>query len=350
MRALIDRKSLIAALQAAKAQVELNTTIAVTTAGKVLVAFDAGVSARIEVPCQSDTAIPGSWSFQAGDLVPVLRKLSSYTFVQLAAPQPGRLVVTAGQTVAAVPAEEEDGIPGPATSRSWDPVAHYDAQDLVKACKRALPFLPKAEDRYGLSCLAFRGGRAISSDGLTLLRQDLSTTETPFTLPPSAVRFLAGLKALGEASVQKSGSRLRVTLQGVVLETKEDFAFGEFPDYRSVIPANPPRCTLTTPRGGLQEALARAGLAGETTRLQYNGTTLQIRTKDFEGRTIDDDLPCDVEGEWLGSDLGVNPTMLLHAVRLLPRKGGRIELHHELGPVVLHVECGLALVMPVRLD
>jgi DNA polymerase III sliding clamp (beta) subunit (PCNA family) len=290
----------------------------------------------------------------------MLRKMSAYTFVQVESEgyAGGRLVVSAGKTIAAISAEEQDGIPGPATTRAWDVVAGFDAKTLSRHMSVCQAFASKDEERHRLNGVAFHDSRCAATDGTVLARMDFEGeqgTLSPFVIPVPAARLLNALRRDGEVKVMREDPhtpRLRWELEGAVVELREPFSFSEFPAYARVLPKYPPACVLEVDRNALREALDRCRLVSKQVLMTLKSEgVLHLESKDYEGGRVDEDIACTytaIRGGWQGP-IGVDPAYLLQAVNHMPRKG-RIEVRGPLAPILIDIEGGLAVVMPVRLD
>lgn len=269
--------------------------------------------------------------------------------------------ITAGRSdfaLRVLPADEFPMLPQPAN----DAVTLASA-DFAAALRQVVPAASSDDSRpilTGVLLAAEEGGlRLVATDSYRLAVRDLPGTtvlaEGQHVLVPSrALQELA--RVVGDAAelTLRLGER-DATFEVGDIRLSTVLIEGEFPNYRSLIPANHPN-RLTVGREALLDAVRRVKLlasqaAATPVRLAMSSDGLELSAVTQDVGQAHEALDAKYEGSEL--TVAFNPEFLLQGVEVTPGDEVRIETVDALKPALVrsgeHPEF-LYLLMPVRVS
>jgi len=327
MKVSATREHLLGPLQSVIGVVErrqtmpiLSNVLLVARSGKLSVT---GTDLEVELVAASDVSVtqPGDVTVPGRKLLDIVRTLPEKTQITLS--REGEKVVLKGGrsrfTLSSLPAAEFPVIE--------DINAQQTLQLTQKDCRRLIDkthFAMAQQDvRYYLNgtLLETDGAtlRAVATDGhrLSLCEAQLGTKGKELQqiiLPRKGVlELLRLLDGDGDMEVTIGTNHVRVQIGEVRFTSK--LIDGKFPEYRRVIPPQPPRI-MTAGRDALRQALQRTSILSNEkyrgVRLTFAPNLLTIQAHNPEQEEAEDQLEVGFEGDEI--EIGFNVTYLLDAL------------------------------------
>ena len=343
----------------------------------VLSSFDYEVSARVETP--ADISEPGVALVSGRLLADIARSLPARP-VEIAT-DGAKVVVTCGSsrfTLLTLPVEDYPTLPempGASGSLRGDAFAAAVAQVSVAAGRDdTLPVLTgvrleieaekitmAATDRYRLAVrdLAWTPEQAgLSAIALVPARTLSDTAKALASADKVTVALASGMTGSGTSGTAGSGEGL-VGFEGAGRRTTSRLLDGEFPKYRSLLPAES-ASVATVETAGLVESVRRVALVAERNtpiRLSFSGGEVTLEAGTGDEAQASESLDSTLTGDDIS--IAFNPTYLLDGLGALDTAYAELRFTASTRPAVLagkdagDAKAGDAyryLLMPVRLS
>lgn len=284
----------------------------------------------------------------------LLRSMAAYTFVQIEETAPTVIRVHAEATEAHVERRAPEDYPE--HPRAEDAGVELPVLAVADALARVLPSVCPDAHRVGLHAVyvepADDAVRFTTTDGSTLVYVDVpgGPLAAALMLPPNVATLLLRIcKGMRAPTLRIGPEQIAVGTSTIVYRQAD----GEFPDYRSVIPRpSDSTCWIEADRALLLAAVQRCSAftddAHKITSFDAVDGTLRLRCRGASGKTLEDDVPCEMQ-DWT---IRVFDAALM--ARMLVAAGGidpvRISGRGELSPHSIDLPNGRGIIMPLRVS
>jgi DNA polymerase-3 subunit beta len=371
MRLRIERANLLKALNHVHRVVERRNTIPILAnvllraegQGLRLKATDLDIEVTETIP--ADVAEGGATTVPAHVIYDIVRKLPEGAQASLeTARDAAQMQIRSGRSRFMLQALPESDFPDLAAGE----LAHrftLPASDLKRLIDKTQFAISTEETRYYLNGIYFH---TIAVDGTTMLRavatdgHRLARVEMPapqgaegmpgIIVPRKAVAEIQKLveDADAQVAVELSGSKIRLTFNGVVLTSK--LIDGTFPDYQRVIPSGNDK-RLTVERDDFAKAVDRVSTIsserGRAVKLALNDGRLTLSVNNPDSGSATEEL--EVEYEATALDIGFNARYLLDITGQLDGDTALFRLADPGSPTLIQDREGasaLYVLMPMR--
>ena len=326
-------------------------------------ATDLDIEVTESVPAMVATA--GTTTIPAHTLYEIVRKLSDGAEVRLETEGADQMLLTSGRSRFHLACLSPDSFPD-LKSGAFTHEFTLPAASLRELIERTQFAISNEETRYylnGIYIHALEVGkepilRAVATDGHRMARAE---TEAPagskgmpgIIVPKKTVsevqKLLEG--AEGDVKVEVSDTKIRFTLNGVVLLSK--LIEGTFPDYERVTPKNNDK-EMNVDRAAFATAVDRVSTiasdrGGKAVKLSMKDGSLELSVTNPDHGTASEELPVAFEPE--SFEIGFNARYLLDIVGQI-RSENAVFLFNDAGSPTLVRESGdaraLYVLMPMR--
>ena len=325
-------------------------------------ATDLDIEVTESVPAMVATA--GTTTVPAHTLYEIVRKLADGAEVRLET-EGEQMLLTSGRSRFHLGCLSPDSFPdlkSGAFSHSFSMPA-ATLRDLIERTQFAIS---NEETRYylnGIYVHTLEAGkemvlRAVATDGHRMARAE---TEAPagsrgmpgIIIPKKTVgevlKLLEG--AEGDVGVEVSDTKIRFTLNGVVLLSK--LIEGTFPDYERVTPKNNDKA-LSVDRASLATAVDRVSTiasdrGGKAVKLSIKDGNLELSVTNPDHGTATEEVPVSFESD--SFEIGFNARYLLDIIGQIKSDNAVFEFKDSGSPTLVHEEDGahaLYVLMPMR--
>ena len=326
-------------------------------------ATDLDIEVTEAVPAMVATA--GTTTVPAYTLYEIVRKLSDGAEVRLETDSAEQMQITSGRSRFHLACLSPDSFPD-LKSGAFSHEFALEAASLRELIERTQFAISNEETRYYLNGIYMHtleaGGttvlRAVATDGHRMARAD---TDAPagaagmpgIIIPKKTVgevqKLLDG--AEGEVGVEISETKIRFTLDGIVLLSK--LIEGTFPDYERVTPKNNDK-QMSVDRASFATAVDRVSTiasdrGGKAVKLAISAGTLELSVTNPDRGTASEEIAVEFEPE--SFEIGFNARYLLDIIAQI-RTENAVFLFNDSGSPTLVREAGdsraLYVLMPMR--
>ena len=326
-------------------------------------ATDLDIEVTESVPAMVATA--GTTTVPAHTLYEIVRKLSDGAEVRLESEGGEQLQLTSGRSRFHLACLSPDSFPD-LKSGAFTHSFALPAPVLRELIERTQFAISNEETRYylnGIYLHALEAGgelilRAVATDGHRMARAETGAPDgcrgMPGVIVPKKTvsevqKLLEG--AEGEVTVEVSDTKIRFSLDGVVLLSK--LIEGTFPDYERVTPKNNDK-EMNVDRAAFATAVDRVSTiasdrGGKAVKLSVKDGQLELSVTNPDHGTASEELPVEFEPD--GFEIGFNARYLLDIVGQI-RSENAVFLFNDAGSPTLVREAGdaraLYVLMPMR--
>jgi DNA polymerase III subunit beta len=371
MKVTLERNHLLKSLGHVHRVVERRNTYPIL-ANVLLKAGDGGIDLRAtdldievteNVPAMVGTA--GATTVPAHTLYEIVRKLSDGAEVRLETEGAEQLLLSSGRSRFHLACLSPDSFPD-LKSGSFSHQFSMPAPSLRELIERTQFAISNEETRYYLNgiylhTLDIGGGtilRAVATDGHRMARAETEAPEGSKGMPGIIIpkktvgevqKLLDG--ADDEVSVEVSDTKIRFTLNGVVLLSK--LIEGTFPDYERVTPKNNDK-EMNVDKASFATAVDRVSTiaserGGKAVKLSVKEGQLELSVTNPDHGTASEELAVSFEPE--SFEIGFNARYLLDIIGQI-RSETAVFLFNDAGSPTLVKESGeakaLYVLMPMR--
>ncbi|HTJ56820.1 MAG TPA: DNA polymerase III subunit beta [Devosiaceae bacterium] len=326
-------------------------------------ATDLDIEVTESVPAMVATA--GTTTVPAHTLYEIIRKLADGAEVRLETEGGEQMQISSGRSRFNLACLSPDSFPD-LKSGSFSQQFSVPAAGLKELIERTQFAISNEETRYYLNgiymhALEVNGVptlRAVATDGHRMARAEIEAPDGSqgmpgIIIPKKTVGEVQKLleSAEGEVLVEVSDSKIRFTLNGVVLLSK--LIEGTFPDYDRVTPKNNDKA-MQVDRGAFATAVDRVSTiasdrGGKAVKLAMRDGQLELSVTNPDHGTATEELPVDFEFE--SFEIGFNARYLLDIIGQI-RTENAVFLFNDAGSPTLVREDGetkaLYVLMPMR--
>ena len=326
-------------------------------------ATDLDIEVTESVPAMVATA--GTTTIPAHTLYEIVRKLSDGAEVRLETEGADQMLLTSGRSRFHLACLSPDSFPD-LKSGAFTHEFTLPAASLRELIERTQFAISNEETRYylnGIYIHAIEVGkeqllRAVATDGHRMARAETEAPEGSKGMPGIIVpkktvsevqKLLEG--AEGDVKVEVSDTKIRFTLNGVVLLSK--LIEGTFPDYERVTPKNNDK-EMNVDRAAFATAVDRVSTiasdrGGKAVKLSVKDGQLELSVTNPDHGTASEELAVEFEPE--SFEIGFNARYLLDIVGQI-RSENAVFLFNDAGSPTLVRESGdaraLYVLMPMR--
>ena len=326
-------------------------------------ATDLDIEVTESVPAMVATA--GTTTIPAHTLYEIVRKLSDGAEVRLETEGADQMLLTSGRSRFHLACLSPDSFPD-LKSGAFTHEFTLPAASLRELIERTQFAISNEETRYylnGIYIHALEVGkepilRAVATDGHRMARAETEAPEGSKGMPGIIVpkktvsevqKLLDG--AEGDVTVEVSDTKIRFTLNGVVLLSK--LIEGTFPDYERVTPKNNDK-EMNVDRAAFATAVDRVSTiasdrGGKAVKLSVKDGQLELSVTNPDHGTASEELAVEFEPE--SFEIGFNARYLLDIVGQI-RSENAVFLFNDAGSPTLVREAGdaraLYVLMPMR--
>ena len=371
MKVTLERNHLLKSLGHVHRVVERRNTYPIL-ANVLIKAADGGIDLRatdldIEVTesVPAMVATPGTTTVPAHTLYEIVRKLADGAEVRLETTGADQMQISSGRSRFNLACLSPDSFPD-LKSGSFSHTFTIPAAALRELIERTQFAISNEETRYYLNGIYMHtlesGGqkalRAVATDGHRMARAE---TEAPagadgmpgVIVPKKAVGEVHKLleSAAGEVTVEVSDTKIRFTLDGIVLLSK--LIEGTFPDYDRVTPKNNDK-QMNVDRASFATAVDRVSTiasdrGGKAVKLSVKDGNLELSVTNPDHGTASEELAVEFEPE--SFEIGFNARYLLDIIGQI-RSDNAVFQFNDAGSPTLVKEDGearaLYVLMPMR--
>ncbi|MCB1509030.1 MAG: DNA polymerase III subunit beta [Hyphomicrobiaceae bacterium] len=369
MKVILERAHLLKSLARIHRVVERRNTIPILSnvalradgAGLRLKATDLDLEAVEQVAAMTEDS--GATTVPAHMFYDIVRKLPDGAQVKLETRGESALTVEAGRTRFELQALPESDFPD-LTAGQFSHAFAIPVSDLKRLIDRTQFAISVEETRYylnGIFLHAVEEGaprlRAVATDGHRLAKTEVPAPRGAEGMPGIIVpkktvgevqKLLDG--AEGEAQIELSSTKIRVSLGEVVLTSK--LIDGTFPDYQRVIPQNNDK-VMDVDRASFAAAVDRvstvASERGRAVKMALTSEQLVLSVTNPDSGSATDELVADYDGPAL--EIGFNSKYLLDITDQLETGTARFLLADPGAPTLIQDADGsdtLYVLMPMR--
>ena len=371
MKVTLERNHLLKSLGHVHRVVERRNTYPIL-ANVLIKAADGGIDLRatdldIEVTesVPGMVATPGTTTVPAHTLYEIVRKLADGSEVRLETTGADQMQISSGRSRFNLACLSPDSFPD-LKSGSFSHTFTIPAPALRELIERTQFAISNEETRYYLNGIYMHtlesGGqkvlRAVATDGHRMARAE---TEAPagadgmpgIIVPKKTVGEVQKLleSAEGEVTVEVSDTKIRFTLDGIVLLSK--LIEGTFPDYDRVTPKNNDK-QMNVDRASFATAVDRVSTiasdrGGKAVKLSVKDGNLELSVTNPDHGTASEELAVEFEPE--SFEIGFNARYLLDIIGQI-RSDNAVFQFNDAGSPTLVKEDGearaLYVLMPMR--
>ena len=371
MKVTVERAALLKALGHVHRVVERRNTIPILAnvllraegQGLRLKATDLDIEVTETIP--ADVAEGGATTVPAHVIYDIVRKLPEGAQASLeTARDAAQMQIRSGRSRFMLQALPESDFPDLAAGE----LPHrftLPASDLKRLIDKTQFAISTEETRYYLNGIYFHtiaaeGAtmlRAVATDGHRLARVEMPAPQGADGMPGIIVprKAVAEIQKLVEdadaqVAIELSGSKIRLTFNGVVLTSK--LIDGTFPDYQRVIPSGNDK-RLTVERDDFAKAVDRVSTIsserGRAVKLALNDGRLTLSVNNPDSGSATEEL--EVEYEAAALDIGFNARYLLDITGQLDGDTAMFRLADPGSPTLIQDREGaqaLYVLMPMR--
>ena len=370
MKVTVERSTLLKSLGHVHRVVERRNTIPILS-NLLLGAGEGGLRLKatdldIEVveTLAADVGAPGGTTVPAHTLYDIVRKLPDGAQVSLETTGDTGLTLRSGRSRFVLQTLPESDFPD-ITAGEMPHRFALPAAELKRLIDKTQFAISTEETRYYLNgiylhTIEVEGRpllRAVATDGHRLARVDTAAPQGAsgmpgVIVPRKAVAEIQKLLEDGDAqvTVELSGSKIRVSAQGVVLTSK--LIDGTFPDYQRVIPAGNDK-RLTVDRGDFAASVDRVSTIsserGRAVKLALADGRLTLSVTNPDSGSATEELEVDYDASPL--DIGFNARYLMDIASQLDGDTALLKLADPGSPTVIQDREGAAalyVLMPMR--
>ncbi|KFC64010.1 DNA polymerase III subunit beta [Bosea sp. LC85] len=370
MKLTIARAALLKALEPAQRIVERRNTIPVLSNLRLVASDDTltvtGTDLDIElrIPAPAEVATPGALTVSAARIYEIVRKLPDEAKVSIEAKDETSLSLTSGRsrfTLQTLPDSDFPDITTGEMSHRFDMPAAALA-GLIAATQFAIS---TEETLYYLNGIFLHQREHDGAQTLTAVATDghrLARIHCPLPadaagmpnviVPRKAVAEIARLldKAKQDVTVELSVTKIRVTIEGMVLTSK--LIDGTYPDYQRVIPmGNYKRATAEakTLADAADRVATISGERGRAVKLAFGDGRVVLSVTNPDSGSATEEVDCEYEASPI--EIGFNARYLSEVLGVLGGDTVLIRLADPGSPTILQTREGadlLIVLMPMR--
>ena len=371
MRVIIERAALLKSLNHVQSVVERRNTIPILSNVLMSAESDRLTFSATDLDLEIiDSALaqvdqPGQITAPAHTLYEIVRKLSDGAEVKLETSGADQMLLTSGRSRFNLACLSPDSFPD-LKSGTFTHQFSIPAATLRELIERTQFAISNEETRYylnGIYMHTIESGketilRAVATDGHRMARAETAAPAGAEGMPGIIVpkktvgevqKLLDG--AEGDVAVEVSDTKIRFTLDGVVLLSK--LIEGTFPDYERVTPKNNDKA-MNVDRAAFATAVDRVSTiaserGGKAVKLAMHDGQLELSVTNPDHGTASEELAIEFEPE--NFEIGFNARYLLDIVAQI-RSDNAVFLFNDAGSPTLVREDGdssaLYVLMPMR--
>ncbi|HHY50235.1 MAG TPA: DNA polymerase III subunit beta [Alphaproteobacteria bacterium] len=310
-------------------------------------------------------ATPGTTTVPAHTLYEIVRKLADGAEVKLETQGGEQMLLTSGRSRFNLACLSPDSFPD-LKSGTFTHAFSIPAATLRDLIERTQFAISNEETRYYLNgiylhTLEAGGGtvlRAVATDGHRMARAETDAPEGARGMPGIIIpkktvgevqKLLEG--ADGDVQVEVSDTKIRFTLDGIVLLSK--LIEGTFPDYERVTPKNNDK-TMNVDRSSFATAVDRVSTiaserGGKAVKLSLRDGNLELSVTNPDHGTATEELPVEFGSE--SFEIGFNARYLLDIIAQIRSDKAVFEFSDAGSPTLVKEEGdakALYVLMPMR--